>query len=319
MSAADLVTWLAGLWIAFACLLWRRDVVRQRRNRVRELGHKGVGELPSFVAPVRRLMLTTLWLGAVCLALPRPIAWVLAGFPPVCLAVLAGAARRSLKRGRYAAALDLTGALLSVAPDSAALLLRRGEILLAAGRLEEAEDSLRQALAQAHRQGHGVRALECFARVMTVEGRYEDATRAIETALKVQPRRSLLHAALAETLLWQTARAEDALKLANRALDYEAKTRHKAGPNGFANMWAAQAWAFALLGRLSAAHQGVRRALQSTDGSERPQVAGVRFRVGMALRAAGDEKAAANSFEAACATNPTGLYGRLAARALGKE
>jgi tetratricopeptide (TPR) repeat protein len=272
-----------------------------------------VGELPPFQAPTRRLVLTAVWIGGVYFTQPSPIAWVLAGFPPISWAALEAAARWSLKRGHYAASLRLLGVLLFVAPDSARLVLRRGEILFAAGRLAEADIALRKALAQAHRQGHQVRALECLARVLTVKGRYEDAEQAVATALKVMPRRSGLHAARAETLLWQAARPEEALTLVNRAIDYESKTRHQAGPNFFATNWAAQAWALALLGRRDAMEEAVRRALQATDESERPQLAGVHYRLGRAHRAAGEEMAAAKSFETARSADPAGLYGRLAA------
>jgi tetratricopeptide (TPR) repeat protein len=316
MSATALLAWAAGLWAVLMCILWRRDVVYHRRNRARKLGHRGVGHLPAVRPPTRRLVLIALWLGAIYLLEPHLAAWVLAALPLVAWVALAAAARRNLRSGRYEAALNRNRLLLVAAPDSAALHLRRGEILFAAGRLEEAADSLKRALAQTHQRGQEVHALECLARTLIFQGQYDDAVRAVETALKVRPRRSSLHAAQAESLLWQPARPAEALTLITRARDYESKTRHKAGPNCFAAMWAIEAWAFALLGRAGVAQNAFDRARQAIDVSERPEQAGVHLRLGMALRAAGDEKAALHEFEAAVAAEPSGLYGQRAARAL---
>jgi tetratricopeptide (TPR) repeat protein len=319
MSAVEWLASIAGLWLVFLACRWRWDVFHQRRSRARELGHKAAGRLPRYAAPWRRLVLIGLWIAAVYAAAPNRTAWLLAGFPLASWAVLVWAARWSLKHGHYSAASRLAGALLWVAPDSAALLRRRGEILLAAGRLPEAEDWLRKALAQGYREGQQVRALECLGRVLTAQGQYAEAARAIEVALKVMPRRSGLHAALADALLWQAAKPEEALALVKRALDYEGKARQPSGPNSFAAAWAAEAWAFGLLGHRDAMLQAVRHALGAIDESESWQAAGVYLRLGMALRSAGEEEAAVKSFEDACATDRAGLYGKLAAQALGRE
>jgi tetratricopeptide (TPR) repeat protein len=325
MSTLTWLAWGAGLWVAFVLYRWRRDVVHQQRGRARDKARQAAGKLPPYHPPWTRFVLTALWVAAVyaSVSLERPtghvrVAWVLAGLPLVLWAALASAARWNLKRGHYAAALRSVGVLLFVAPDSATLLRRRGEILREAGRLEEAGGSLKKALAQAHKDGQQVRAMECLGKVLTAQGRCQEAARAIELALKVMPRRSGLHAAFAETLLWQPAEPEEALARVNRALDYEGKARHKSGPNSFAATWAAQAWALGLLGRRAPMLQAVRRALEASDDSERPLMAGVHYRLGMALRSAGEEAAAVKSFEDACATDPVGLYGTLAARALGK-
>jgi len=330
MSTLGWMGSLACLWSAFAWYRWRRDVVPQRRGRARDRGRKAAGHLPQFEPARRRLVLICLWAAAVyaAVSIESPsgrirVAWILAILPPVLWGVLAGLARRSLRRGHNATALRLNGILLWLAPDSASLLCQRGGILFAAGRLDEAAAALRKALAQGRREAAQVPAMESLGRVLTAQGRHEEAGRAITAAIKLMSRRSRLHSAMAETFLWpreagepRPAELEEALALTNCALDYEGKSTGRSGPNCFAELWADQAWAFALLGRRDPALQAVRRALDAIDDTGRPQAAGVYWRLGMALRSAAQDEAAAKYFKKACAADPEGLFGTLASKAL---
>jgi tetratricopeptide (TPR) repeat protein len=324
MSGLGWLGSIAGAWLAAMAYRWRRDVVRQRRERARDLARRAVGRLPPFRASRRPWILAGVWAAALYAAVAMDttghflIAWLMACLPVLIWLLVGPMARRSLKRGRYDRALRLVGFLLFRSPGSARLLLRRGEILLASGRLTEAEDVLRRSLAQSSHEGRQARALECLAEVLNAQDRHKEALRAIEGALKVMPRGSGLHNALAETHLRQGTEVEEALDHTNRALDYEGKARHKSGPNRFAEIWANQAWALGLLGRRDAMLLAVRRALQAADDSEQPQMAGIFWRLGVALRAAGEDEAARQHFEDARATDPQGLYGTLAAKALGE-
>ncbi len=316
MSALQLLVLLIGIWAVFVTYRWRSDVLHQQRNRVRDVGRKAAGKLPPHQPGWRKIILGCLWLGVVYYLLPDPGAYVLAVSPLVLLLFLSAVQQWCANHGHYQAALRVEGLLLLVAPDSPALRLRRAELLCAGGRIEEAFEVLKGAFAQMNSQGHEVRALFCLGRVYTAQGHHEEAARAIETALKISPRRSLYHAALAESYLWRADKLEEALVIATRALDYESKTRRKSGPNSFAEIWSVRAWLFALLGRRDAMLQAIRQALECADESQRLEVAGVHFRLGMALRAAGQEPEAVKFFEDARATDPAGYYGKLAVRAL---
>jgi len=318
MSALQWLGSIAGLWFAYVLYRWRRDVIHQRRVRARDLGHKAAGKLPRYDPPLRRIALIVLWLAAVGLLVPKLPAWVLLAAPPVLWQLTAASESRKLSRARYAAALRRNRLLLLAAPGSPRLLCRRADILLASGRVSEAVECAMKALAQGYTEGHQVRSMECLGKALTVQKRYEEGARAINTALKVMPRRSRLHAALAETLLWQAARPEEALNVLTRAFDYESKTRHKTGRNTFALIWADQAWARGLLGQRDVMLEDVRRALESADESEPSQIAGVHYRLGRALRAGGEEDSALQSFEDARATDPDGIYGQLASEAMAK-
>jgi len=318
MSTLQWLGCIAGLWFAYVVYRWRRDVIHQRRVRARDLGHKAAGKLPRYDPPLRLIALTGIWFGSAYLVRSTQLVWVLLGLPPAVWLLLGAAERRSLRRAHYSAALRWNGLLLLFAPGAARRLSRRGEILLSAGRLSEAVEVLMKALAQGYTEGQQVQSMESLGKALTVQGHYEGAARALNTALKVMPRRSRLHEALAETSLWQQAKPDEALNILNRAFDYESRTRHKTGPNSFAIIWAAQAWARAQLGQSDAMMQAVRRALESADESEPSQIAGVHFRLGMAFRAASQADASLKSLEDARVSDPDGLYGTLASEAIAK-
>jgi tetratricopeptide (TPR) repeat protein len=322
MSGAGWLAWVAGLWLALAGYRWRRDVARQQRERARDLAHKAAGRLPPFRPPRRTWILAGLWAVGLYAAVSAGyfvVAVLAAGLPLLCWVLLGAVAQRNLKRGRYVKALRPLDLLLAVAPGSPGLLLRRGETLLAAGRLADAEDALRRSLGQGARAGRQARALECLAYTLLPQDRHQEAAQAVAGALKIMPRNSGLHNALAETHLHEGAELEEALVIANRAFEYESKARHKSGPNRFAEIWANRAWALGLLGRREPMLQAVRHALESADESERPRMAGVFWRLGAAFQAVGEHEEAMQSFEDARATDSAGLYGILAARALERQ
>lgn len=322
MSAFELLAAIAGVWLALVAWRWYKDVTWQRQVRVRELVQRAAGRLPQFETSWRWRILLGVWALAVWAAAaiegsagPVRFAWVVAGLPLLCWLALNGLARRSLRRGQYTRALRMASGLAWLAPGSARYLRRQGIILLYAGRLGEAEEVLRKALAQGTRKVEQAATLEFLGRVLTYQDRYEEATRALDGSARLRPRHGATHSAMAEVLLWQGADLEKALAMTNRARDYEGRTSKGSGPTGLAEAWAVHAWALALL-RRDTISPAAQRARQDGDDTYRPQMAGVYCRLGMAFAAAGNPPAAARHFKNAREFDPHGLFGTLAAEAL---
>jgi tetratricopeptide (TPR) repeat protein len=319
VSTLGLLAAIAGLWLAFVAYRWYRDVTWQRQVRVGELVDRAAGRLPQPESPWRGRILLGLWalaLWVIAASCPDNwLAWAALASPLLVWAALKGLAARSLRRGRYMRALRIATVLAWLAPGSARYLRRRGIVLLYAGRLADAEAALRKALAQGARKVDQATTLEYLGRTLTYSGRYDEAVRALDTAIRLRPRHGAASSALAEALIWKNADLERALSLTNRARDYEGRTTKTSGPMGLAEAWAVHAWALAVL-RREAISAAANRARHDGDEAYRPQMAGVHWRLGMAFAAAGKDSVAARNFDKAHRLDPTGLYGSLAAEAL---
>jgi tetratricopeptide (TPR) repeat protein len=227
---------------------------------------------------------------------------------------------RKLLCADYQGALKRADWLIRWFPGTPAFHFLRGTVLLFAGRLAEADESLRTSIAKSLiRAGHILPgALSNLAGVLLRLGRFPGATAALEAATKLYPRFSGAHNGLAEVLLSQGQEPRRALLLVDNALKLrqsDPRTQN-VDRHSLANMWANRAQALALLGQKEEAASAVAAAESVGDPAFIPGMAGTYWRCGVALRLMDQGNAAVEQFRKAAALDPHGLYGKLAGSAL---
>jgi hypothetical protein len=229
--------------------------------------------------------------------------------------------KRILDRGDYETALSRVERATK-GQSRPTQLFFQGTILMLAGRYEEGEQALRAGLVA----GRGIVApeqqsvaLENLGWALIAQGRYDEAIRALETAIQLRPGGSDSYAVLAEAYLFQGIEPEKALTLARQAVRNK-RRRFLWGllvdRYVYANAWADQAWAHALLGRYEEADKALAHAFRVAEKGFRPAFAGVHYRAGCIKQLMGDREAALSHHRAAAELDPLGHYGRLAAQSL---
>jgi tetratricopeptide (TPR) repeat protein len=83
--------------------------------------------------------------------------------------------------------------------------------------------------------------------------------------------------------------------------------------------WSLKAWALAQLGRSAEVAPAIEAAFKATNKKSRPDLAVTNYRAGMAMRAIGNESAAADYFRRARDLDPNGRRGSLAQAALAER
>jgi tetratricopeptide (TPR) repeat protein len=237
-----------------------------------------------------------------------------------------------LHRADYDGALSQTDRRLQRFPHSPRFLSLRGVILLFAGRLQEAEQVLRDGLGKARidvRQIRGGRVLQAGAthtvmlvnlgHVLLLQDRSREATAAFEGATKLFPKAAWSASnGLAEVCLRHDREPQRALQFADRAL--QLRKENNASPNAdrhnLAYMWANRARALALLRRIDEAEASLEHTMKDGDPDNVPGSAGTLWRSGLALLNMDRESEAIRQFQRGREIDPKGLYGNLCAAAL---
>jgi len=227
---------------------------------------------------------------------------------------------QKLLRADYEGAVARADLLIRWFPGTPAFHFIRGTVLLFAGRLAEADESLRTSIAKSLIQAGSIvpGGLSNLAAVELRLGRFRAATAALEAATKLYPRFSGVHNGLAEVLLSQGLEPRRALLLVDNALKLKegnVRTRN-VDRHSTAYMWANRAQALAMLGQKEEAASSVTTAQSAGDPAFLPGLAGTYWRCGVALRLMEQENAALEQFRKAAGIDPHGLYGKLAGSAL---
>jgi tetratricopeptide (TPR) repeat protein len=239
------------------------------------------------------------------------------------------------RRGDYAQALQLTETLPNH-EHSRQYWFLRGGVLMQLGRLDEAEQSFRQAIALAQQnefavQGRGVRggigAVEKEIKLSALHGgalgelyleqhRYDEAIRCFEASLREWPGHGPFHSHLAEACLRRGDPPADALKWATLAVEED-----RAGKGVLPEVYnmnlcedlGTLAWAVAV-----ASHDRpqvdrlVDEAVKLAGTLSVPTSAQVHFQSGLAYAALGDEQRSTQYLEEASRIDVQGRWGRAA-------
>jgi tetratricopeptide (TPR) repeat protein len=193
-------------------------------------------------------------------------------------------------------------------------------VLFWQGRLREAEEYLNQALYEGQddalfSQGS---ALDRLGYALLEQGRYEEATQAFTTSIEIDPDRGHPYSGQAEAYLHRSEEPERALKLVRWGLQHRRGTLLKRllGRREVGEIWANEAWAHTLMGHYPQADESLYQALKEADPWFKPGIAAIHYRAGLILLLRDRRQDAAEHFSQAQQTDPNGLYGRLAGRAL---
>lgn len=219
---------------------------------------------------------------------------------------------RAVAQGHYDAALRLARFLFRGAGGAQFV---RGDILVTAGRYAEAEAVLREGLAVVRNPIDRMMLLEDLGHVLLEAGKYGEAQRSYESARELMPKRSVPDRSLAELLLRQGIEPEQALELANRALELYRGSPHErlTCRERLGETLSVHAWALAVRGRSAEAIEAIEQALKTPARKSRPALAHVRFNAGMAMRALGNRSAANEHFHRGAEWDPSGRWGKLCA------
>jgi len=215
-------------------------------------------------------------------------------------------------QGRYDVALRIV-ALTTLRGTGRSYLL--GDVLTAAGRYEEAERMLRDAIDHAGgSKVDTVLALEDLGNVVMDTGHFEEAQRCFRDAADILPNRSPSATGMAEVLLRRGGDAARALEYIEDLAGPSGLSRNKWTINGITSddYWALKAWALAELGRSSEVARAVAAAIRHTNPKSCPEVAATYRRLGMAMQAMGRGAEAKEYFERARNADPSGRWGVLA-------
>ncbi len=222
----------------------------------------------------------------------------------------------ALMKGEYTQALRNVQQLETKYSQDFAALYNRGTILLFAGQYSEAEKFLRQSLQVGQKMTSFLpEILTNLGYTFLRQGRYEEATRAFEGAIKLNPKAGHACCGLTEVYLFQGKEPQRALDLLVHFMNTTPK-REVRDKTVWSSIISDEAWALALLGRHADAQETLRQAFQFTDKSWKPRLASWRFKEGKVFQLQGDRSQAAQSFHRAIQFDPAGAYGQLSRQAL---
>jgi tetratricopeptide (TPR) repeat protein len=207
---------------------------------------------------------------------------------------------------------DYDGALrkvrwISLGIPNVTTLHKEGLLLSLSGRLSEAEQRYRQALDLADGSNYRVERLHaCLGYVLMDRGRYQEAEKCFQRAIKAGDVTGSSQTGLAELRLAQGVEAEQALEYASQAIEHAKQRPGKPIPAPFC---ADQAWALALLGRADDAREALAGAMRVPEASV-PGRAEMHWRAGMTMAAMQQPEEAWKHFEMGHKADPRGKYGR---------
>ncbi|HTS64601.1 MAG TPA: tetratricopeptide repeat protein [Candidatus Acidoferrales bacterium] len=253
-------------------------------------------------------------------AIGDPVLWIL-------YAVLVWSAHRmisrllynaAIRRGEYDRALAFVRWFHCYNPGGSRALRFRGFALMMAGRSREAEEVLRRAIARETRNADQAYALDHLGDALLDQGRYQEAMRSFEAALRAQTGFRRPYRGMAEALLRQHKDPQRALELVESIAGSSGPSRNRWTVNGEVrdDYWGLKAWALAELGRGGEVASAVENAFGATNLKSPADAAATCYRAGMAMLAAGNEGAGIAYLKRACEADPKGRRGALARSAL---
>jgi hypothetical protein len=225
-----------------------------------------------------------------------------------------------VRRANYAGALRRVLFLRRLRSHSATFLYLHGTVHLFAGEYQEAEARLRESLEQEQKgatptMGSTLENLGCALRG---QGRYEEAVKAIESAIEISPDAAGCYISLADVYLRQGVQPERVLELLAQAQENKSSSilRSRADRHRWAEIWASRAWALTLQGRHAEAAEALEQALAKRDRKFKPGLADLHCRAGQVMRLRGDKAAAIEHWRQAQQIDPRGEAGQWAGRLL---
>jgi tetratricopeptide (TPR) repeat protein len=203
-------------------------------------------------------------------------------------------------------------------PSTGLWKLERSDALFLSGRLAEAEPLLREIVETERNKAGKALAFAHLARILMETGRYAEARRTLESAARLLPEHSAAPNGLAEVLLREGVEPGRALELTERALQMQQSSlvQRKGARERFGEIRGNQAWALALLGRITEAEDAIAAGMREADPANKPLLAAFFWRAGMAMAAVDRITAAVGHFRNAARLDPEGYYGGLAAKQL---
>lgn len=159
--------------------------------------------------------------------------------------------------------------------------------------------------------------LENLGEVLIEAGRFEEAQRCFRQAAGMGPHHSGWATLKAEALLRQGIFSQSALAHAERALNlFQRGAERFISSSRLAGILATKAWALAACGREMEAREAIDAALKSSAGRKRRTFAEVHYKVGRSLIALLDRRGAEEYFTRGAQIDPAGRWGRLCVGAL---
>lgn len=195
-----------------------------------------------------------------------------------------------------------------------------GTVLFWEGRLRESALCLRRSLAEGQDDvlfRPGV-ALDRLGDVLLAQENYEEAMQAYAAAIEIDPSLGHPYSGQAEVYLRQGVEPERALKLASWGLqiDRQSLLRRFARRRELSELWANEAQALAAMDYPADADACLAAAFREGDPNFKPGLAALHYRVGLAMAFRDLLVAAEAHFRSAQQTDPSGLYGQMAAYCL---
>jgi tetratricopeptide (TPR) repeat protein len=237
-----------------------------------------------------------------------------------------GGVRRSmecLKRGDYNRALAQADDLLRWYPGSVVYNSLRASALRGSGRLDEAEQAFAVCIALSQGKSRLAQAagLDAMGNVWRDQGKFNQAEAAFQSAKELDPNYGTPYCGLAEVYLRRDHSPEEALRLLDEGLKLTENDKRlpERLRKDLADRWASRADALARLRRTREAEESLQKAAELADPSTIPDMAGMLWRSGEALRHMDRESEAAELFERAAQIDPQGLFGKRSAAALREQ
>jgi len=220
------------------------------------------------------------------------------------------------RSGDYVTALDKTEGLRSGTEKTAPYYFFRGALLRQLGRLQEAEDALRESLFLERHSQQRALALNTLASVLLERQRFAESIAFYELASRAWPDRGASLRGIAEVLLHEGRDFAKALEMARRAVEID--RRAEGLPKDLLNQRlgediAVLAWASATNGVDSEQVASMlAESIGLCEGSSVPTQAQLHYHAGsayMALRKTNDSR---RHFAKAAEIDPQGSFGRMA-------
>jgi tetratricopeptide (TPR) repeat protein len=253
----------------------------------------------------------------------NPVVWILGGFW-IWLGYHLLKQRfvnGALKRGEYDEAGKLILRFHLHNPDGPKAQRQHALMLLIAGRYRESEEAARRAIAGTRNGVEQAYALDHLGDALLEQGRYDEAMRAYEAAIKAHDGFRRAYRGMAEVVLRQGANPPRALELVEQIVGPSGPSRNKFGINAEVrdDYWGLKAWALAALGRSAEVAPAIEKAFQFTRKNSKPGMAITFYRAGMAMEAMGQAEQSADYLRRARDSDPEGRAGKLAKAALGER
>ena len=190
----------------------------------------------------------------------------------------------------------------------------QGAVLMQLGRLDEAEQTISQALTRETEPRSTALANCALGEVFLFQRRYDKALASFQTALNLWPERGATYRAIAEVGLRRGEDPSVVLQWAQLAVEKEKASRGLAPETKVMNLGvelATLAWALAVsLRNVAEVDRLVAEADSFCAGIPVSSIAQVHMLSGLAYAALGDEVKRARHFETAARVDPNGIWGR---------